>query len=82
VIGLVWDWHGLFTPWNWPGILTHLSIEEVAALVMAGILFYGKYHAKHHGFFHRFAHSLKAQFAVDLVADVIIAITTIQVMHL
>lgn len=82
MLGLVWDWHGLMRPWDWGGIITHLSIEEVAALLMAGILFYGRYHSKHHGYLHRFAHNFKAQFTVDLVLDVIIAVTTIQIMHL
>lgn len=82
MLGLVWDWHGLMRPWDWGGIITHLSIEEVAALIMAGILFYGRYHAKHKGYLHKFAHSIKAQFAVDLVFDIIVAVTTIQIMHL
>lgn len=49
---------------------------------MAGILFWGRYHAKHKGWLHRFAHSIRAQFAIDLVFDILIAITTIQIMHL
>lgn len=82
MIGLVWDWHGLTAPWDWPGIATHLSIEEVAALIVFAILRYGRYHARHKGFFHRFAHSLKAQFVLDLFLDIIVAVTTIQIMHL
>lgn len=82
MIGLVWDWHGLARPWDWPGIFTHLSIEEISGLIFAGILFWGRNHAKHHGFLHRFAHNYFAQWVVDFVIDVFIAVTTIQIMHL
>ena len=82
MLGLVWDWHGLLAPWDWGGIITHLSIEEVAALLMLGILGYGKYHCRKQGLLHRFAHSFKAQFAVDFILDIVIAVTTIQIMHL
>ena len=82
MIGLVWDWHGLSAPWNWGGIATHLSIEEVAALFVFCILRYGRYHARHRGILHRFAHSLRAQFLLDLVLDILVAVTTIQIMHL
>lgn len=82
MIALVWDWHGLARPWDWTGITTHFTIEEVATAILAGILLYGKRHAKHRGLFHRFAHSVKAQVAVDVMFDAIIAITTIQIMHL
>lgn len=82
MIGLVWDWHGLFAPWDWAGISTHLGIEEVAGIIVFGILRYGRYHAKHKGVMHRFAHSLRAQFILDLFLDILIAVTTIQIMHL
>lgn len=82
MVALVWDMHGLFRPWDWVGIFTHLSIEEVSGAFVFAILWWGRNHAKHHGFLHRFAHNFWAQFAVDFVIDVMIAVTTIQVMHL
>jgi hypothetical protein len=83
MLGLVWDWHGLFTPWNWGGIGTHLGIEEAASLIMAGLLIYGRHHRRKNGsLLHRFAHSYKAQFILDAIFDIIIAVTTIQIMHL
>lgn len=82
MIGLAWDMHGLLRPWDWAGIITHLSIEEVSGAVVFGILWWGRNHAKHKGWLHRFAHNFKLQFAVDMMIDFAIAVTTIQIMHL
>lgn len=71
------------TGWDWPGIFTHLGIEEAASILMAGILIYGRHHRRKNGtLVHRFAHSYRAQFVLDSILDVAIAIVTIQVMHL
>lgn len=83
VLALAWDWHGLSAPWDWAGIATHLTIEELASAIMAGLIIYGRHHRRRNGsLLHRFAHSYRAQFAVDVMFDVLIAIMTIQVMHL
>lgn len=69
--------------WDWPGILTHLGIEEAASILMAGILIYGRHHRRTNGSWaHRFAHSYRAQFVLDTLLDIAIAVVTIQVMHL
>jgi hypothetical protein len=82
-LAVAWDWHGLQEAWDWAGIITHLSIEECASAIMAALLIYGRHHRRRRGsLLHRFAHSYRAQFAVDAVFDVVIAITTIQIMHL
>lgn len=78
----IFDWGGLQQAWDWAGIATHFFVGEAAALIMAGILIYGRHHARHSGRLHRFAHSYKAQFGVDAMIDIVIAILTIQVMHL
>jgi len=69
--------------WDWTGIFTHLGIEEAASVVMAAILIYGRHHLRRgRGLAHRFAHSYRAQFVVDTLLDVLIAVVTIQVLHL
>lgn len=83
MLAVTWVFHDLWTkPWDWAGIATHLSIEEISGGVVFAILWWGRNHAKHKGFLHRFAHNFKLQFALDMVIDVMIAVTTIQVMHL
>jgi hypothetical protein len=83
MLGIAFDLHSLTQPWNWGGIATHLSIEEAASIIMAGLLIYGRHHRRKNGSWaHRFAHSYRAQFALDAVFDVVIAVMTIQVMHL
>jgi len=68
--------------WDWPGILTHWSLEFVGAATMAGLMFYARYHVHHSGLAHRVAHSLKAQFALDLAFALVIAVISIQILHL
>jgi hypothetical protein len=83
MLALTWDWSGLTQAWDWSGIGTHLGIEEAASLIMAGILLYGRHHLRRgKGWAHRFAHNYTAQFIVDLILDAMIAIMTIQIMHL
>lgn len=83
MLALAWDMHALLEPWDWGGIATHLGIEEAASAIMAALLIYGRHHRRRNGSWaHRFAHSYRAQFLLDAVFDVVIAVTTIQVMHL
>jgi hypothetical protein len=84
MLAVTWVFHDLWTrAWDWGGIATHLTIEEFASLIMAALLIYGRHHRRRKGsLLHRFAHSYKAQFALDAVFDIVIAVTTIQVMHL
>lgn len=68
--------------WDWPGIFTHWSLEFVGSMVMAGIMLYARYHVHHSGLAHRVAHSLKAQFVLDLIFAFVIAVISIQLLHL
>jgi hypothetical protein len=71
------------TGWDWVGIFTHFSLELFGSLFMAALLLYGRYHIKHKTtLIHKVAHSYKLQFGLDTIIDFVVAIITIQLLHL
>lgn len=69
--------------WDWKGILTHFTLETVGSMTMAALLLYGRYHVKHKtNLLHKLAHKVRWQFGVEVVFDFIVAVITIQLLHL